>query len=77
MAAQVVTVEELIGYLTEIADESGDIPVVTRNAASGEIESVGRPLVLPLIPTKEVDGFQAYSFTPQGDASNLKAAIIY
>ena len=50
MAAIVVTVKELITYLTDIADEYGDIPVATHSAISGAVESVGRPVVVPVTP---------------------------
>ena len=77
MTAQVATAKELIGYLAEIIDESGDIPVITYSTTSNEIESARRPAVLPVIPTGEVGGFQAYSHASPEDASNLKAAVIY
>ena len=41
MSPLVVTAEELIGYLTEVIDKYGDIPVVVYSATSGKIESVG------------------------------------
>lgn len=76
MAAQVVTAEELVEYLTDIVDEHGDIPVIINSATSGAFESVGRPLILPVVPAGEVDGFQAYSCANQEDAPQTKAALI-
>lgn len=76
MTAQVVTAEELIEYLTDIIDQHGDIPVIINSETSGAVESVGRPIVLPVIPTGEVDGFQAYEYGRQGDAPQTKAALI-
>lgn len=77
MTAQVVTAEELIEYLTGIVDRHGDIPVITNNAASGALESVGQPLVLPVAPAGEADGFQAYSCAGREDTPQTKAALIY
>lgn len=76
MTAQVVTAEELIEYLTDIVDRHGDIPVIIDSATSGAVESVGRPIVLPVIPAGEVDGFQAYEYADQQDAPQTKAALI-
>lgn len=76
MTAQVVTIEELIGYLADIADEHGDIPVIINSAASGAIESIGRPLVQSVVPAGEEDGFQAYKYARQEDAPQTKAALI-
>ena len=76
MTAQVVTAEELVEYLTDIVDKYGDIPVIIDSETSGAVESVGRPIVLPVIPAGEVDGFQAYSYADQEDASQTKAALI-
>lgn len=76
MTAQVVTAEELIEYLTDIVDQHGDIPVIINSEASGTVESVGRPLVLPVVLAGEVDGFQAYSYASQEDAPQIKAALI-
>lgn len=76
MTAQVVTAEELIEYLTDIVDQHGDIPVIINSETSGAVESVGRPIVLPVTPTGEVDGFQAYEYSRQEDAPHTKAALI-
>lgn len=76
MTAQVVTAEELIEYLTDIIDEHGDIPVIINSAASGAIESIGRPLVQSVIPAGELDGFQTYEYGRQEDAPHTKAALI-
>lgn len=76
MNAQVVTAEELIEYLADIIDEHGDIPVIINSATSGAVESVGRPIVLPVIPAGQVDGFQAYKYGNQEDAPRTKAALI-
>ena len=76
MAAQVVTAEELIEYLTDIVDQHGDIPVIINSETSGATESVGRPIVLPVTPAGEVDGFQAYEYDRQEDAPQIKAALI-
>lgn len=77
MTAQVVTAKELIGYLADIAAEHGDIPIVVHSTTSGEIESVGQPVVLPVTPAGEADGFQVYAYPPQEDAPKSKAAILY
>lgn len=76
MTAQVVTAEELIEYLTDIVDQHGDIPVIINSETSGAVESIGRPIVLPVIPTGEVDGFQAYEYCRQEDTPRTKAALI-
>lgn len=76
MAAQVVTTEELIEYLTDIADKHGDIPVIINSAASGAVESIGRPMVQSVIPAGELDGFQVYKYASQEDAPQTKAALI-
>nr|DAV35123.1 MAG TPA: Homing endonuclease repeat [Caudoviricetes sp.] len=76
MSPQAVTANELIEYLTDIADEHGDIPVIVYSAVSGKVESVGRPIVLTVAPAGEADGFQTYSCTPQEDAPRTKAALI-
>lgn len=76
MAAQVVTAEELIEYLTDIVDEHGDIPVIINSETPGAVESVGRPIVLPVTPAGEVDGFQAYKHGRQEDTPQTKAALI-
>lgn len=76
MTPQVVTADELIEYLTDIVDEHGDIPVIAHSAASGEVESVGRPIVLAVTPTGEADGFQTYAYPPQEDTPQTKAALI-
>lgn len=77
MAAQIVTAEELIEHLTDIVDEHGNIPVIVYSAVSGEVESVGRPIVLAVTPTGETDGFQTYAYATQEDASCPKAALIH
>jgi hypothetical protein len=76
MTAQIVTAEELIEYLTDIIDEHGNIPVIINSEASGMVESVGRPIVLPVVPAGESDGFQAYKYGRQEDAPQTKAALI-
>lgn len=76
MTAQTVTAKELIEYLTDIINKHGDIPVIINSEASGAVESVGRPLVLPVVPAGEVDGFQAYSHAGPEDAPQIKAALI-
>lgn len=76
MTAQVVTTKELIEYLTDIVDEYGDIPVIINSETSGAVESVGRPIVLPVVPAGEVDGFQTYEYSRQEDAPQTKAALI-
>lgn len=76
MTARTVTVEELIGYLTDIASKYGDIPVIINSETSCAVESVGRPIVLPVVPAGEVDSFQAYSYADQEDAAQTKAALI-
>lgn len=76
MAAQVVTAQELIEYLADIVDQHGDIPVIINSETSGAVESVGRPIVLPVVPAGEVDGFQAYEYGRQEDAPQTKAALI-
>lgn len=75
MTAQVVTAEELIGYLTDIIKKHGDIPVVIDRADHGAVESVGRPAVVSVIPAGAVDGFQAYDYARRQDAQ-AKAALI-
>lgn len=77
MTSQVVTAKELIEYLAGIVDQHGDIPVIINSAGPGMVESVGRPLILPVVPAGEVDGFQAYEYADQEDASQTKAALIY
>lgn len=76
MTALVVTTEELIGYLTEIVDKCGDIPVIINSPVSGAVESVGRPLITSVAPSGEVEGFQAYSYADQDNANQTKAALI-
>lgn len=76
MTPQVVTVKELIEYLTEIADEHGDIPAIINSYISGKIESVGRPVVRTAVPAGDADGFQAYSYTDQEAAPRTKVALI-
>lgn len=76
MTAQVVTAEELIEYLTDIVNQHGDIPVVINSETSDAVESVGRPLVLPVAPAGELDGFQAYKYAGPEDAPHTKAALI-
>lgn len=76
MTAQVVTAEELIEYLTDIVDRYGDIPVIINSETSGTVESIGRPMVLPVTPAGEVDGFQAYEYGRLENAPQTKAALI-
>lgn len=68
MTAQVVTIDELIEYLTEIVEAYGYIPAVVASKVDGLVESVGRPKVLSLPPAGAVDNFQAYALTPHKDA---------
>lgn len=75
MTAQVVTVEELIEYLTDIAKKHGDIPAVIDRADHNAVESVGRPTVVSVIPAGAVGGFQAYDYARRQDAQ-IKAALI-
>lgn len=77
MSPLVVTAEELIGYLTEVIDKYGDIPVVVYSATSGKIESVGQPAILTVTPSGEENGFQAYTYSPREDPSKPKAALLY
>lgn len=76
MTAQTVTAEELIEYLTEVVDRHGNIPVIINSETSGVVESVGRPIVLPVTAAGEVDGFQAYEYGSQEGAPQTKAALI-
>lgn len=76
MTAQVVAVEELIEYLTDIVDKHGDIPVTINSETSGVVESIGRPIVLPVILAGEVDGFQACEYGRPEDTPQTKAALI-
>lgn len=75
MAAQIVSAEELIGYLAGIVEKHGDIPVVIDRADHGAVESVGRPAVVSVMPAGVVDGFQAYDYARRQDAQ-IKAALI-
>ena len=61
MTPQVVSVQQIIEYLT-------DIPAVVVSRVDGLVESAGRPRVLPLPPACAVDGFQAYNYAPRPDA---------
>lgn len=76
MAAQVVAAEELIEYLTDIIDKHGDIPVIIDSETSGAVESIGRPIVLPVILAGEADGFQAYEYGRPEDTPQTKAVLI-
>ena len=76
MTPRVVAAEDLIGYLADIVDEWGNIPVVTGSCTAGVFESVGRPSVLSVTPTKEVAGFQAYEYATPEAARRTKAAFI-
>lgn len=73
---QIVTVEELIEYLGEIAEGYGDIPVVIDSASDKAVESVGRPSVVSVIPAGDVNGFQAYDYARDHDAPQTKVARI-
>ena len=73
MTAQVVTIEKLIEYLTDIVEAYGAIPAVVVSRVDGLVESVGRPRVLSLPPACAVDGFQAYVHTPHQDAPYREA----
>nr|DAV97201.1 MAG TPA: hypothetical protein [Caudoviricetes sp.] len=75
MTAQVVTAKELIGYLVDITEKHGDVPVVLDREDHGAVESVGRPSVVSVIPAGAVDGFQAYDYARRQDAQ-IKAALI-
>lgn len=77
MAAQAVTAEELIGYLTDIVREYGDIPVITASRIADAAESVGRPIVMPVLPAGELDSFQAYKYTKRTTPSHVNAALIH
>lgn len=76
MTAQVVTVEKLIGYLADIVEAHGDIPVVIDSENDGAVESVGRPAVVSVIPAGNTNGFQAYDYARRQDAPQTKAALI-
>nr|DAE80491.1 MAG TPA: hypothetical protein [Caudoviricetes sp.] len=75
MTARVVTAKELIGYLTDITEKHGDVPVVIDRADHGAVESVGRPAVVSLIPAGCAAGFQAYDYARRQDVQ-IKAALI-
>lgn len=75
MTAQVVTVQELIEYLTDIIERHGNIPAVIDRADHGAVESVGRPAVVSVIPAGTVDDFQAYDYARRQDVQ-VKAALI-
>lgn len=75
MTARVVTIEELIEHLTDIAKRHGDIPVVIDRADHNAVESVDRPTVVSVIPAGAVNGFQAYDYARRQDA-HTKAALI-
>lgn len=76
MTTQVVTAEELIEYLTDIVEAHGDIPVIINSGTSGSTESIGRPIVVPVTPAGELDGFQTYEYGRQEDAPRTRAALI-
>lgn len=76
MSAQVVTAEELVEYLTDIIEAHGDIPIVIGSESDGAVESVGRPIIVSVIPAGDADGFQAYDYADRQDASQIKAALI-
>lgn len=75
MTAQVVTAKDLIGYLADIIERHGDVPVVIDRTDHGAVESVGRPAVVSVIPAGTVDGFQAYDYARRQDIQT-KAALI-
>ena len=75
MTALVVAVKELIGYLTDIIKEHGDVPVIIDRADHGTVESVSQPAVVPVNPDGTVGGFQAYKYARRQDAQ-IKAALI-
>ena len=75
MTARVVTAEELIGYLADIVEKHGDIPVVIDRADHNAVESVGRPAVVSVMAAGAVDGYQAYDYARRHD-TQIKAALI-
>lgn len=75
MTARVVTVQELVGYLTDIIERHGDIPVVIDRADHGAVESVGRPAVVSVIPAGAAGDFQAYDYARRQEVQT-KAALI-
>lgn len=77
MTPQVVTTEELIGYLTDILHEYGDIPVIINSATPGALESIGRPVAMPVVPAGELEGFRAYKHTKRTDPSHVNATLIH
>ena len=76
MTTQVVTAEELIGYLTDIVEAHGDIPVIVGSEDGTRAESVGRPAVIRVAPTGNVNDFQACDYARRQDARQIKAALI-
>lgn len=76
MPPQVVTAKQLINHLTDIIDEYGDVPVITGRCNLGVFESVDRPSVLTVTPTREVAGFQAYEYAGPKAGRRTKAAFI-
>ena len=76
MTPQVVTAKELIEYLTDIIEAHGDIPIVIGSESDGAVESVGRPIIVSVVPAGDADGFQAYDYAHSQDASQIKAALI-
>lgn len=75
MTALDVTAKELIGYLTDIVEENGDVPVIIDRADHGAIESIGRPTVVPVNPHGTVGDFQAYKRARHRD-DHIKAVLI-
>lgn len=73
---QIVTIEELIEYLGEIVEGYGDIPAVVDSASDKAVESVGRPLVVSVVPAGDVNGYQAYDYARDQDAPQTKVARI-
>ena len=76
MTAQVVTAKELIGYLADIVEAHGDIPVIINGGDGTKAESIGRPAVVRVAPAGDVGDFQAYDYARRQDAHQIKAALI-
>ena len=71
-----VAIKELVKHLTDIADEYGNVPVITGNSALGAFESVEPPAVPTVTPTEKMTDFQTYRYAGPEAARRTKAALI-
>lgn len=75
MTPRAITAKETIGYLVDIVEKYGDIPVIVHRVDHDAVGSISHPTVVSVTPDGSMGDFRAYKYALRQDGSTLAALI--